>query len=87
MLQLLQESLLDSHTTDAGLIDTSRKGGLSIAKQVRIVEYTTRIIFIATVVGVSVILVHRWWVVDFHFGTVSFSAYVVIILTDVVYLY
>jgi hypothetical protein len=34
VVQLLQESLLDVFTTDTGAIDTSRKGGISLAKQV-----------------------------------------------------
>ena len=35
VVQLLQESLLDVFTTETGAIDTSRKGGISLAKQVR----------------------------------------------------
>lgn len=34
-MQLLHESLLDAFTTDTGEVDYSRKGGMSIAKQVR----------------------------------------------------
>jgi len=34
VVQLLQESLLDVFTTETGTIDTSRKGGISLAKQV-----------------------------------------------------
>ncbi len=34
VVQLLQESLLDVFTTETGAIDTSRKGGISLAKQV-----------------------------------------------------
>ena len=34
MVQLLQESRLDVATTEAGVIDCTRKGGISLAKQV-----------------------------------------------------
>ena len=33
-MQLLHESLLDAFTTDTGEVDYSRKGGMSLAKQV-----------------------------------------------------
>jgi len=34
VVQLLHESLLDAFTTDTGEVDYSRKGGMSLAKQV-----------------------------------------------------
>ena len=34
VVHLLQESILDACTTDSGVIDFNRKGGMSIAKQV-----------------------------------------------------
>ena len=36
VVQLLQESLLDVYTDEVGAIDSSRKGGISLAKQVPI---------------------------------------------------
>jgi DNA helicase MCM8 len=43
VLQLLQESLLDVFTTESGIIDTGRKGGISLAKQVKaLVSVMTR---------------------------------------------
>jgi len=43
VVQLLQESLLDVFTTETGAIDTSRKGGISLAKQVKVlVKVMTR---------------------------------------------
>mmetsp|Transcript_17029 Transcript_17029/g.23413 ORF Transcript_17029/g.23413 Transcript_17029/m.23413 type:complete len:743 (+) Transcript_17029:535-2763(+) len=35
VVQLLQESLLDAYTDELGRIDTGRKGGISLAKQVK----------------------------------------------------
>jgi DNA helicase MCM8 len=34
-VQLLQESLLDVYTSENGIIDAGRKGGISLAKQVK----------------------------------------------------
>jgi DNA helicase MCM8 len=43
VVQLLQESLLDVFTTDSGIIDAGRKGGISLAKQVKaLVKVMTR---------------------------------------------
>jgi hypothetical protein len=43
VVQLLQESLLDVFTTESGIIDASRKGGISLAKQVKaLVKVMTR---------------------------------------------
>ena len=39
-MQLLQESLLDVFTTDTGVIDCTRKGGMSLAKQVGFLKYS-----------------------------------------------
>ena len=36
VVQLLHESLLDAFTTDTGEVDFGRKGGMSLAKQVRV---------------------------------------------------
>lgn len=36
VVQLLQESLLDAYTDELGRIDTGRKGGISLAKQVHL---------------------------------------------------
>lgn len=35
VVQLLHESLLDAFTTDTGEVDFGRKGGMSLAKQVK----------------------------------------------------
>ena len=40
VVQLLQESLLDAFTTETGEIDLKRKGGMSIAKQVKALVQT-----------------------------------------------
>lgn len=43
VVQLLQESLLDVFTTECGAIDSGRKGGISLAKQVKgLVQVMTR---------------------------------------------
>ena len=43
VVQLLQESLLDVFTNESGAIDAGRKGGISLAKQVKaLVKVMTR---------------------------------------------
>ena len=41
VVQLLQESLLDVFTTETGAIDCSRKGGISLSKQVHMLQQHT----------------------------------------------